>query len=622
MTEGFLGGYSSGPGFVVGRSEGEGDFKDVRIRTSPDGLNIVELARDARDTSPRRYVVDRRVRPDGAWSRVVEVDSFSIGVPVERMTESRATVEFVGEPNFWGIEPEPCFGLPSGMESPWTQPLEMLSNELLIPLEDPPQANEYTVFVSGDAPVNTALTEDDGIISLKNGAYVVRVGESGNIEVSKSGTPVSLFVKTDGLGRGRGSVEGTAAQAYYEGGNVFLEPAKPPIFYGTYILPFDVRYVSDGLYEVSPENPGYDGTYVITSNPIEGRRASGLVSILFDPYPRRWVRRLMGRAYTSLVAPAYVPPLVEEEPRRISVHAVEVENDYPDIPREVYTPYANRTGVFNAWDSRRDPVLYRPSVRPFDVLIPFDADTNHRDLGGHPVMRGEPDGLLATRDESGELSAARPSEGGIEVGYNSFQGFSELDLREGVLFFKWRDSSEFSVLRHEDMEIYYRDGYLYVDSRSESPGVPSGLAHIGIPGRGEWVAAKVEWGRGELLVNEVPALTETNSWADTLFVGETDQTRTWAEVLGVSVDEGVRNPDLPLAVEDFADVPPEWMTGRPVGEGEEIGSAEVERPRTWGRVLFEEFDGPSASSYMAGGEDYTVHDLQDVDAWRMKGIGD
>lgn len=600
MTQGHLGGYASGPGFVVGRSEGPGDFRDVRIRTTAEGLNVIELARDARDTSPRRYVVDRLLLPNGAWSRVVEVDSFSPGSPPERMTESHASVRFVGESNHWGIEPEPCFGLPVGMESPWTSALEMTGNELLVPLlEDSLSSNGQTVFVSGDAPVNIAAVDNAGV-SLRNGSYEASVNLEG-IEITPAIPPradpslysesVHLLSPVENAFANAGAIEGTAGIAYFDGGSIFLEPAKPPILFGSYVLPFDVRYVADGLYEAL-QRPG---VYVITSQPIEGRHATGLVSVIFDPYPLRWVPRLMGRAYCELTAPAYVPPLIEEEPERISVATVEVENDFPDIPREVYTPYADRTGVFNSWEAERTPVVYRPSIRPFDVLIPFDPDTRHRDLGGHPAFRGEPNGLSYTRDSIGELAAARPPIGGMLVGFESAERLSELDLREGTLFYRWRDSEEFNLLRSPDLEVYYKQGYIYVYSKTDS--TVSGLARIDVRHDGSYTATKLDWGRGRLLVNETPALTEMKTWADTLFVGETTETRSWAEVMGVTAPgDGAykgRNPALPRSVEQFADVPPVWETGRPLQEGESIAASYGEAAVTWGRVLFEDLGEPT-----------------------------
>ncbi len=168
--------------FVIGREGKEGDLQDITISTTPEGLNLIQLARDAQDLSPRIYVVDRRVLPNGAIKRLLEVNSFS-DVDPGRLSEVRVEMKYESIPNIWGIEPDKTFGIPEGMESPWFEPQEMVGNELLL--------GEDALYISGDAPVN--IDRDN---TYTNGKYKTSIFD-GRIEISDTSGEFLGLITTD-----------------------------------------------------------------------------------------------------------------------------------------------------------------------------------------------------------------------------------------------------------------------------------------------------------------------------------------------------------------------------------------------------------------------------------------
>jgi hypothetical protein len=536
----------SGYNWVVGRSAKEGEIQDVSIETTPEGLNRLQIARDARDLDPRFYVVDRRTLPNGAWRRLLEVHSFSRDALPDMLSEVRAIVNFETIPNSWGLTTEKTWGLPSGMESPWTEPIEMVGNELLLSTD--------TTWVSGDAPINIPV---DNV--YRNGKYVTYIRANGIYIEDVTGELIGVIGTNTNTVRW---TEGIAGAATFNGGSVFIEPGKPPLFLGSFTLDHTPVPVQPGLYE-------YGDNYLISNIPLVGRSGVGAIAFIKDPHPQRWIRRMFGRAYVELVSPANVPPLIEDEPSRISVEAFPLRNDY-DISPEVVTPYADKTGVFNTWDLDSPNVIYDPRERPYDVFLPFSKSIE--DWGGHYVDHIGT--FFPARDWRGELDASFPTAIRYEL--------PDLpEMAEGVVFFRWKDSTSFNIIQTEWMRIFYKLGYIYFESKvsPEANGIQKIIVSTG------WNKTKVEWNGSSLFVNDVPALTEEQTWGDVL--GENN---TWGEIANIAPSLWTPRGSIPLDVEQFAEIPPTWETGVPEGEVPPPVTDYSEAPRTWGRVLFEPYE--------------------------------
>lgn len=537
----------SGMNWVVGRSTKEGEIQDVSIETTPEGLNRIQIARDAKNLDPRIYVVDRRVLPSGAWRRLLEVNSFSEDALPEKLSEVRAIIEYETIPNMWGLPTEKTWGLPAGMESPWQEPIEMVGNELLLSVD--------TKWVSGDAPINIVT---DNI--YKNGKYLVSV-RNGYISIEdNTGDPLGTITTDTRLLQW---TEGIAGAASFVGGSIYIEPAKPPLFMGTFELDKDPVPIQPGLY-------AYGDNYLISNIPINSRRGVGAIAFVKDAYPQRWINKMFGRAYTQLISPANIPPLVEDEPSRISISAFPVPTDYPDIDTEIVTPYANQLGVFNVWDLESPDVIYDPRERPYDLFIPFN--NRAEDWGGHSVWH--PGTFFPATDWRGESDAAFPTEIPYEMP-------DIPSMEEGVLFFRWRDSSSFQIIKTEWMRVFYKEGYIYFENNvsPDSNGIQKIIASSG------WNNTKVEWNYYSLFVNDVPAMTEEQTWKDILGVNNT-----WGEIANIAPSLWTPNGDFPLDVIQHEELPPVWETGYPEGEAPIPDPNYSEKPRTWGRVLFEPFE--------------------------------
>lgn len=536
----------SGTNFILGRSQKEGDLQDVRVFTASTGLNHVEIARDARDLQPKVYVVDRRII-GGPWHRVLEARSF-VEESTDRISEVRASVRYESIPNWWGIEPERTWGLPSGMESPWTPPLEMVGNELLIP--------EKGQYVSGDAPVDIAI--DD---TYQNGKYRIAFSEGQIIIYSGLKEIAILEADTTFLTWN----DGTAGAASFRDGSMFMEPAKPPIFEGRFSLDKSPRFMRSGLYE-------YGDVFLISSTPINGRNVVGTISIVDDPYPERWLPRMFCRAYVELISPSHVPPLTEEEPRRVSVRVQRVTNDFPDIEPKAVTPYANKTGVFNAWEIDEPAVVYAPKERPYDIFLPFDTG---EDWGGNAVYN--PTVYIPATDRFGEPGAAFPS----MIGYR----LPEIPPQSrGTLSYWWKDSAFHVVMRTTWNDIIYKEGWLYIQN-SFAP-YSDGIAPVNTPV--DWIHTKIEWTPTSLFVNDLPALQEKKIWNDV--ENNLDGSRsTYADILGVEEDQQLPDPNIPVMEEQFLEEPVTWETGYPGTSAPRPAPDYSESPRTWGRVLYEDF---------------------------------
>lgn len=560
----------SGTSFVVGRSGEPGPIDDVRIYTSPTGLNYIEIARDSKNLSSYRYIVERRVT-GGHWRRLLFATSFEREATPDRLTEVRADVRFEEIPNFWGIEPERCWGLPEGMESPWSEPLEMVANELLLP--------EGVEFVSGDAPVNIPISD-----TYRNGKYMVAITGS-HIEVSAGDAFLAdLTTDTSGLSW----TEGVAGAAYFRDGSVYIEPAKPPLFSGRFILDREPVYLLPGLYE-------YGEAYLVSNVPIRGNVVSGNFALVSDPLPERWVRRVFCRAYVDLVFPSNIPPLIEEEPKRISIRVERVPTDFTDLKPEVVTPYANKTGVFNAWEVEGG-VENLSLERPYDMLLPM-----HRleDWGGNSVWTAGD--FYPAPDFRGEGSASYPNPFGFEL--------PDLPpVEEGALFFRWKDSSYANIVSNDWLDVIIRGGWLYFENRV-SPGA-TGIYPLD-PETG-WKNVKLEWTSSSLTVNDSPAFTEELTWYETLVGREELPSERWGDVLNIPEQMREDAPtDFPIAEERYEEIPPEWDTGLPEGEVEPPIPDYSYTPRTWGRVLYEEFDSTQRRVILAGDMTVKIADIQD-----------
>jgi hypothetical protein len=538
----------SGYPWVVGRSTKEGEIQDVSIETTAEGLNRIQIARDAKDTDSKFYVVDRKMQPSGAWRRLLEVESFSPDALPDRLSEVRAIVEFETIPNMWGLEVDKTWGLPEGMESPWFEPVEMVGNELLLPIN--------ASWVSGDAPVNIVK---DNVYS--NGKYTTIVDE-GEVIVEDTATGELVgSLRTDT--RYLSWTEGIAGAAQFYGGSVYIEPAKPPVFLGLCELDVDPVPIQPGLYH-------YGDNYVISSVPIRGGRVIGAVAFVKDPYPQRWIRKMFGRAYVKLISPAHIPPLIEDMPRRIGIEAYPVPTDFEDITPHVVTPYADKTGVFNVWDLDIPPVIYRPSERPYDVLLPFDGRAE--DWGGFNV--DYPGTFFPAEDFKGNAGASFPV-------YIPYEMPDIPVILEGTAFYRWKDSNAFSVIKTEWVEISYREGWVYFDHKY-SPDA-TGIAEI--QEIIDWNHTKVEWTSNTLHVNDIPALTEEIPWGEIL---NEPAPRTWGEIAEIPPSQWTRTGSFPIDKEVFTEIPPTWMTGYPEGEVPPPPPDYSGRPRTWGRILYEE----------------------------------
>lgn len=536
----------TGTNFILGRTRVEGDLQDVRVFTASTGLNHVEIARDARDLTPKVVVVDRRLI-GGPWHRVLETRSFTPDI-TEKISEVRAEVRYESIVNWWGIEPERTWGLPAGMESPWTPPLEMIGNELLIP--------EGGRYVSGDAPINTAI--DD---AYTNGRY--RTEFHNDRVIIYSGTKLLAEMATDTTYLTWN--EGTAGAASFRGGSVFIEPAKPPIFTGRFSLDRQPRFLRRGLYE-------YGDGFLISSVPIETPNVVGTIAFIDDPYPDRWVPRMFCRAYVELISPAHVPPLTEEEPRRVSVRVQRVRTDFPEITPKAVTPYANKTGVFNAWEIDEPPVLYAPKERPYDIFLPFDTG---EDWGGNAVYN--PTVYIPATDRFGEPGAAFPS----QVGYR----MNEIPPQSrATLSYWWKDSAYHVVMRTTWNDIIFKEGYLYVQN-AFAP-YSDGIAPVEMAP--DWVHTKIEWTPTSLFVNDLPALQDKKTWeeAQTNLNGSR---ATHGDMLGLTEDRWLPDPNIPVTEEQFLEEPVTWITGYPGGRKERPTPDYSESLRTYGRLLYEDF---------------------------------
>ncbi len=537
----------SGYPWVIGRSAKEGEIQDVSIETTAEGLNRIQIARDARNTDRKIVVVDRRSLPNGAWKRLLETEAFSEDALPERLSETRAIVEFESIPNVWGIEPEKTWGVPAGMESPWMEPVEMVGNELLLPLG--------AKWVSGDAPVNTVKDN-----SFKNGKYVVSIRENFVTIEDVSGEVLARISTDTSYSRW---TEGIAGAASFRGGSVYIEPAKPPVFLGSYTLDQTPILIQPGLYS-------YGDNFIVSSNPINGRTGVGLISFVKDPYPQRWIPRIFVRAYVRLVTPANVPPLVEDEPSRIGIDAYPVPTDF-DIEPKFVTPYHNKVGVFNTWELDIKPVDYSPRERPYDILVPFDGKVE--DWGGHSIWY--PGTFFPANDFNDKPNAAFPSQIPYEIS-------SIPEMREGVAFFRWKDSNFFRPIRNEWLDILYRDGYIYFEN-AVSP-ESNGISKIDLTAG--WNSTKIEWNPFGLYVNDNPALIEEKTWGEVL-----GNNLKWGQVGNIAPSSLAPNPNLPVTTEQFYQEPPTWETGVPEGEVPPPIPDYSQSPRTWGRVLYEQFDG-------------------------------
>lgn len=540
--------------FTVPRDSRSGNLSDVRIAMAASGLNHLEIARDPRDTSEKTYVIDRRIG-DGPWRRLLTVDAFS-EAPPGRLSEVRAVVEFEELPNTWGIEPEKTWGLPAGMESPWTPALEMIGNELLLP--------EEAIYISGDAPVNIA--RDNG---YSNGRYGLQFsGERITVTDLYAVEEIALLSSDTSSLRWE---EGTAGAAVFRGGSVYIEPAKPPLFMGTFSLDKDPIYVSPGLYE-------YGDHYLISSVEVGGASITGAFSIVKDPFPERWVPRVFCRAYVSLISPAHQPPLTEDEPERLSVRVEYPENDFPGIEPEVVTPYANKTGVFNSWDLEEGPVVRTSLERPYDYLVPF---RRLEDWGGHPVWAAGD--YYPALDFKGEESASYPTD-------MPFESPELPGIPEGTLFYRFQDSAYHNVISNEWIDVVYKEGYVYFEN-ALSPEA-NGIGKI--TPTAYWNNVKVEWGVDTLFVNDEPAMIDELPWGAILDDG------TWGETANIPPEEWTPSGDFPLDVEQYQEIPPTWVTGRPEGEVEIPPPDYSARPRTWGRLLFEDYSTFNRLIYEVG----------------------
>lgn len=529
--------------YVVGRTEKSGNLQDVRVYVNADGLNRIDIARDKEDLSPRVYVVDRRTLPDGPWRRLLEVESFSDSEP-ERLSEVRAKVDFEIIPNRFEIETIKTWGLPEGMESPWNKPLEMVGNELLL--------DEHTMFVSGDAPINTIEGR-----TFKNGKYEVHVGEN-RIVIRANGVILGTFeTNTASLQW----TEGIAGAISFVGGSVYLEPAKPPLLVGSFFPEVAPHRLKDALYQ-------YNDSFLIASQDISDGEFVGAFALVDDPFPERWVNRVFCRAYVDLISPAYKPPLTEEEPKRISIRVEYPENDFPDISPKAVTPYSNETGVFNSWDIPENPVELTSKERPWDILIPMH---DGQDWGGYPVENME------------EKIPATDFLGARHASFPSLDGYTLPDLpelREGTIFLRWKDSSFFRIIRNDWIDLFYKEGWIYHENKA-SPDA-SGIAKIDVhPG---WNDLIIYWDDARLIVNNVPGQTEERSWGEVL-----ESERIWGAVANVHPDRWEADPDYPLTIEQFEEKVVDWVTGRPEGEVEPPEFNYDERPRTWGRILYERY---------------------------------
>lgn len=542
----------SGLNWVVGRNNKQGDIQDVRITRTPEGLNRIEIARDARNTDNRRYVVDRRVLPDGAWRRLLEVDAFSSDALPDSLAEVRAIVEFETIPNSWGLTTEKTWGLPAGMESPWKEPVEMVGNELLLPVD--------AQWVSGDTPINININN-----TYKNGKYVTHIENNRIFIEDQTGDIIGTFTTDTRLLRW---TEGISGAASFMGGSIFVEPAKPPLFMGTFILENTPIPLQPGLYE-------YGNHYLVSNVPIVGRTGVGAIAFIKDPYPKRWIKRMFGRAYVQLVSPANVPPLIEDEPSRISVEAYPIATDFSDIRPEIVTPYANKTGVFNVWDVNIPPVIYNPRERPYDLFVPFDRRAE--DWAGHAMW--EPGTFFPSNDWRGEPDAAFPAPAPHELP-------DIPEMAEGIAFFRWRDSASFGVIKTDWMRIFYKEGYIYFDNKivPDANGIQKIIVSSG------WNMTKVEWNSYSLWINDVPALIEEETWGEVLGEGSPGGKNKLGEIANIPTSQWTRNGDLPMDIEQYEEIPPTWMTGESEGEVPTPDLDYTDRPRTWGRVLFEDFE--------------------------------
>ncbi len=541
----------SGFNWVIGRNAHEGEIQDVRITTTPEGLNRIEIARDAKDLDPRTYVVDRRVLPNGAWRRLLEVDSFSDDALPDNLSEVRAIVEFETIPNSWDLPVEKTWGLPAGMESPWVEPLEMVGNELLLPME--------AKWVSGDAPVNITANN-----SFRNGKYISTIRDNRVYIDDVTGENIgTISIDTRFLQWS----EGIAGAASFRGGSLYVEPSKPPVFMGSYSLDRDPIPMQPGLY-------AYGENYLISNAPIVGRTGVGMICLLKDPYPKRWINRMFGRAYVQLISPANVPPLIEDEPSRISVQAFPLPTDFEITPK-VVTPYANKVGVFNVWDLDDPAVIYDPRERPYDVLIPFDGKAE--DWGGHYIH--QPGDFFPARDWKNNPNAAFPTQLPYEMP-------DIPEMAEGIAFFRWRDSASFRVIRNEWIDLFYKEGYIYFENKvsPEANGIQKIIVSSG------WNNTKVEWNGYTLFVNDVKALTEEMTWGDVLGEDSPGGANKWGEIANIPASQWTRNGAIPLDIEQYEEIPPTWETGKPEGEVPTPVPDYSERPRTWGRVLFEKYE--------------------------------
>lgn len=548
--------------FVIGQQESSGEISDVRIKNNAEGLTEVTIARDPMLTGRRIYIVDRRVLPDGSWMRLFEVESFSENALPDRLSEVRADIEFEEIVNDWSISFEKCWGLPSGMESPWIAPIEMVKNELLL--------EEKVKWVSGDAPVNIVRNN-----MFENGKYGVTVGD--RELVFTSGGETLGVIETDT--RGLSWTEGIAGAASFRGGYVYIEPAKPATFTGSFVLDRDPIPVAPGLYE-------YGDFYLISSTRLNGKTGVGTISFLKDPFPERWVSRMMGRAYTRLISPANKPPLTEDEPERISVRVEYPETDFPDLTPEIVTPYSDKTGTFNAWEPEGTIVKYDPLERPYDVYLPMIKE---EDWGGHTLQSvGD---FYPANDFLGTPSAAFPQMEGFEIG-------DLPPIVEGAAFFRWRDSAQFSPIRSTYIDIEYREGYIYFTNRANPR--TNGIAKINV--EVGWNHTKLEWYDDLLFINDKPALQEEREWGEY-------QNNKWVDLLGYNPASSWE-PDysIPMDEEQYEEIPPTWMTGLPEEESEREPLNYIDRPKTWGRVLFEKYESPE----VAAGEEIGISEIADL----------
>lgn len=534
----------SGVTFVVGRSEKQGELQDVKIRTQATGLNSIDIARDAKILDRRIYVVDRRVLPNGSWKRLLEVESFNVDASPEKLSEVKATVEFEEIANFWGIPFQRCWGLPEGMEAPWNDPMEMVGNELILP--------EDVRWVSGDAPVNINRNN-----YYQNGKYTVNITRD-FIEIGDTRGEVIGGINTSTSNISW--TEGVAGAAFFDGGSIYIEPGKPPLFVGNFTLDEEPTYRKAGLYE-------YSRNFLVSSVEIKGRSGVGAIAFVKDPFPERWVPRMMGRAYVKLDSPVYVPPLVEDEPNRISVSVHHPPTDFSDIKPTVITPYANKTGVFNAWTPESGEVKYAPLERPYDVFLPFDKI---EDWGGHSVWT--PGDYYPALDWHNQESAAFPN----GLGYD----MPELPvIAEGTIFYRWKNSGYFNVIKNDDLDVVYKEGIVYFFSKT----TPSagGIGKIVVSSG--WNNTKIEFGQDRLFINDQPGLIEEQLWDNT------NEFR-WGQIMDIPESQWIKkHQDFPITEERFEEIPPTWETGFPEEEVDTPDPDYSLRPNTWGQVLYEEF---------------------------------